>query len=191
VDEAAKNKRGVAVKSAIRRLFDRKSNIIKLFDPPFEKDGAAAGYVGSYGPGFRENGGQYTHGALWLVLAALRTGLADDALEMLRAMLPSLRDTETFGAEPYVIPADVYSAPGHEGRGGWSWYTGSAGWFFRVVTEELLGIKLRGGQLTVEPNLPRSWEGYTAMYKDAGGREHKIEVRGSEVFINGKRPSSS
>ena len=186
-EESSGNKREVAVKSAIRRLFDRERGIVKLFAPPFENDDGRTGYIGSYGPGFRENGGQYTHGALWLCMAALRIGMPDEAYAMLSAMNPSLRDTETYGAEPYVIPADVYYSQGHEGRAGWSWYTGSAGWYFRVVVEEMLGIKLRDGRLCVEPNLPCGWESYSAVYKAANGAEYKIEVAGGEVMINGKK----
>lgn len=154
-----------ALDSAVDRLYDGENSLVKLFDPPFDGDGARPGYITSYGPGFRENGGQYTHGALWLVIALLRTGQADRAWRLLRAMLPSGRDTLTYKGEPFVLSADVYSAAGHAGEAGWTWYTGSAGWLLRTVTQELLGLRLRGGLLFIEPCLPSDWGGCEVSFR--------------------------
>lgn len=162
--QADKEKLRQALHSAVDKLFDRKNGLVRLFWPPFTGQGVDPGYIVSYGPGFRENGGQYTHGAIWLVTALLRTGQADEAWELLRAMLPAGKDVNAYKGEPFVIAADVYTAPGHVGEAGWTWYTGSAGWFLRTVTEEILGLHLRDGRLFIEPNLPTSWPGYEAVF---------------------------
>ncbi len=133
--EASPERVDMALDSALERLFDRESGLVKLFDPPFGEGAERAGYIASYGPGFRENGGQYTHGAIWLAMACLKRGRRDEGLEILKAVLP--KGTERYGAEPYVLAADVYSNPDRPGQAGWSWYTGSAGWFFRTVNEYL------------------------------------------------------
>ena len=135
--EASPEKVNAALDSALGRLFDRENGLVRLFDPPFGEGAERAGYIASYGPGFRENGGQYTHGAIWLAMACLKCGRRDEGLEILKALLP--KGTERYGTEPYVLAADVYSNPDRKGQAGWSWYTGSAGWFFRVVTEYLSG----------------------------------------------------
>lgn len=168
-----------ALQSAAERLFDREKGLVKLFEPPFAGR-EHPGYIESYGPGFRENGGQYTHGALWLIAALLRTGETDRAWDMLRAILPAGRDSGIYKAEPFVLAADVYAARGHEGEAGWSWYTGSAGWLYRIVTEELLGLRLRDGRLYIEPRLPASLHGYRAAF--AG---HRIAVEGGTIKVDG------
>ena len=158
---------------------------MKLFDPPFENSRKDPGYIQSYGPGFRENGGQYTHAAMWLVQALLREGRVQDGYEMLKALLPSNHDPAVYEAEPYVIAADVYSNPDYTGRAGWSWYTGSSGWMYRVCVEDLLGLRLRGGKLYIEPGIPQSWDGYSAVWRSSDGSEHAIDVRGDKIFVNG------
>ena len=163
-------KTDLALSAALERLFDREHGLIKLFDPPFAGD-ERPGYIASYGPGFRENGGQYTHAALWLALALLRRDRADAAWDVLSALLPGGKDTSVYLAEPFVLAADVYSAAGHEGEAGWSWYTGAAGWFLRIVTEELLGLRLRGGTLTLRPRLPKPLSPCTVVYR---GRTFRI-----------------
>jgi cyclic beta-1,2-glucan synthetase len=140
--------------------------MIRLFTPPFEQEGPNPGYIRSYGPGYRENGGQYTHGAIWLAMACLRQGLKAEGLELLLSLLPETHQSEIYGAEPFVLSADVYAASAEYGRGGWSWYTGSAGWFFRVVTEELLGIRLEQGKIQVKPDLPPALESYSAIWTE-------------------------
>ena len=174
-----------ALNSAVEQLFDREHGLIRLFDPPFSGR-EHPGYLESYGPGFRENGGQYTHGAMWLIMALLKSGKKDTAWELLRAILPAEKDPSVYRGEPYVLSADVYSAPGHEGEAGWSWYTGAAGWCFRIVTEELLGLHLRGGKLYIEPRLPSAWSGCLAEYRGL-----KIEVHGKQITVNGRSYSGS
>ncbi len=132
-----------AMNTALSRLFDKKAGIFKMFDPPFDK--YDAGYISSYCKGLRENGGQYTHAALWGVLGLIRCGETAKAFEVLNSIMPySHTDEKTFAVEPYVITADIYGGS-QTGRGGWSWYTGSASWFFVIVLEEILGIRLFNG----------------------------------------------
>ncbi len=168
-----------AVVKASRLLLDRENKLVKLFSPPF--NGASdPGYIRSYLPGVRENGGQYTHGGVWLAAACLRCGETELGWEILETMLPSGRQDDVYQLEPFVIAADVYANPDMIGRGGWSWYTGAAGWFLRVSVEELLGVKTKAGELTVEPKLPAAWSGYRMQYR-AGGRDHLVNVaRGTE-----------
>ena len=166
-------RKNAALDAAISELFDEKTPLLKLFTPPFGPDGDRAGYINSYGPGFRENGGQYTHGALWLALACLKNGRTEDGLRLLHAAVP--RADVRYGAEPYAVPADVSAAPERYGEAGWTWYTGSAGWLFRTAAEELLGLRLEGGEIRFEPNVPQSWDGFEAVWTDGGGQEHRYQ----------------
>ena len=132
------------------------------------------GYIRGYLPGVRENGGQYTHAALWNVLAFARLGDGDRAAELFALLNPlnhtrAAADVARYRAEPYVVAADVYSVPPHTGRGGWTWYTGSAGWMYRVGVEAILGITLSGGALHVDPCIPRDWPGFEATVKLGDG----------------------
>lgn len=170
--ESGPEKRGKALDAALAQLFDRTGGLVRLFEPPFGDGTEEPGYVKSYGPGFRENGGQYTHGAIWLASACLREGRRADGLALLRALLP--RAGAAYGAEPFVIAADVYANPDRYGEAGWSWYTGSAGWYFRVVAEDLLGLRLTGGKLSASPVLPEGWDGFEAVWTDGRGAEHRI-----------------
>ena len=140
-----------ALDHALCRLVDERAQLVKLLDPPFAADEERFGYITAYGEGCRENGGQYTHAAVWLARACFRAGRPDAGKEILSMLLPEGKEISRYGAEPYVLPADVCAAPGHEGAAGWTWYTGSAGWFFRTVTEDLLGVRLRGGKITADP----------------------------------------
>ena len=123
-----------ALTSAVEQLFDREHNVVRLFDPPITRRTPETGYVRSYGAGLRENGGQYTHGAVWLALALHRAGRREEAAALAEDMARSLTAPE-YGAEPVVLPADIAYAPGKEGRAGWSWYTGAAGWYLRLLRE--------------------------------------------------------
>jgi cyclic beta-1,2-glucan synthetase len=152
----------LALESCVERLYDPAHGITKLFWPPFGDEGPDPGYIRACGPGFRENGGQYTHGAVWLASALLRQGMTEQGAAILLDLLPSHHDAAQYGAEPYVLAADVSANDDHYGQALWSWYTGSSGWFFRVVLEDLLGIRLVDGKLTVEPHLPQGWDGYEA-----------------------------
>ncbi len=146
-----------ALDAALSRLVDGEHGLVKLFDPPYGEDERSPGSIVGYGPGVRENGGQYTHAALWLARACFRRGRFDDGLRLLRLLLPEAHDLRRWEAEPFVLAADVCSAPGREGQAGWTWYTGSAGWFFRVCAEDLLGLWLRDGQPEIRPALP-DWQ---------------------------------
>ena len=178
-------RRSAALDSAVSRLFDKEHQIVRLFDPPIPPGQLKAGYISGYGPGFRENGGQYTHAAIWLAQALLREGRKEEGYAILNALWPDDRDIRVFEGEPFVIPADVYSNPTSLGKCGWTWYTGSAGWYFRVFTEDLLGLQLKDGALTIAPNLPESWPGYSARFRAEDGRELAIEVKGSSITVDG------
>lgn len=184
--EADEGRRNLALCSAIERLWGA-DGIIRLFDPPFQpsngEKGENPGYIASYGPGFRENGGQYTHAALWLALGCFEAGLRGEGYALLRGCLPG--NSESWGAEPYVLAADVYSCPERLGYAGWSWYTGSAGWFFRIACEKLLGIGLREGEIEIDSQLPAGWEGWEAEFTDAEGETHSIVASRQGVRIDG------
>jgi cyclic beta-1,2-glucan synthetase len=170
------DKTKTALLTSVSRLFEKDERIVRLFDPPFSDGSSTPGYIKGYSPGFRENGGQYTHGAVWLAMGLLLAGMTDAGWEILEALLPPGRPNSIYRTEPYVIAADVYSAAGHMGRGGWTWYTGAAGWFRRVALENLLGLRLRNGVMTVEPALPSFWDGFEAVWLQ-NGRTYHIDVK--------------
>ena len=167
-----------ALLSAYDRLYDQAHGIAKLFSPPFGDTGRDPGYIRACGPGFRENGGQYTHGAIWLASALLREGFTEEGSRILLDLLPAKHPAEIWCTEPYVLAADVSTNPDHYGQALWSWYTGSAGWFLRTVLEDLLGITLRNGQLSAAPHLPEGWDGFEA---DIAGRH--ISVKNGQVTM--------
>jgi cyclic beta-1,2-glucan synthetase len=160
---APQDRAELAMRAAEERLVDTRAGLIRLMAPPFNRSSDDPGYIKGYLPGIRENGGQYTHGALWFVRALAEMGRGSQAVEMLRMLSPithtaSQQQVETYQTEPYVLAADVYSEPPHEGRGGWTWYTGSAGWMYRVVTESIFGLALeRGETLVINPCISASW----------------------------------
>jgi len=159
-----------ALESAWRRLVREEDRLVLLFDPPYDRSEPSPGYLKGYPPGVRENGGQYTHAAVWLAIAMARSGDGDRAAQILRLLNPveRARDPETvwrYGAEPYVIAADVYNMPGKAGHGGWSWYTGSAGWMYRAWVEEILGLKISGGVMRLDPVIPSWWDGFHLDYR--------------------------
>ncbi len=174
-----------ALTSAVEQLFDREHNVVRLFDPPITRRTPETGYVRSYGAGLRENGGQYTHGALWLAMALLRTGRTDEGAEILRAVLPAAHDPARYEGEPYVLAADV-AAGDNAGAAGWTWYTGAAGWYLRVAAEELLGLHLRGGVLYPEPRLPDGWPECAVRWRDGAGLLHTIRLRPDSVTVDEK-----
>lgn len=174
-----------ALTSAVEQLFDREHNVVRLFDPPITRRTPETGYVRSYGAGLRENGGQYTHGALWLAMALLRTGRTDEGTQILRAVLPAAHDPARYEGEPYVLAADV-AAGDNAGAAGWTWYTGAAGWYLRVAAEELLGLHLRGGVLYPEPRLPAGWPECTVRWRDGAGLLHTIRLRPDGVTVDEK-----
>jgi cyclic beta-1,2-glucan synthetase len=153
-----------------RRLVSRPDRLIKLFTPPFDLSDLDPGYIKGYVPGVRENGGQYTHAAIWTVMAFAQLGDTERAWELWSLINPvastsSPQAMAIYQAEPYVVAADVYALAPHVGRGGWSWYTGSAGWMYRLLTESLLGIHLEPGRLRLAPRLPAAWPGFTVHYR--------------------------
>jgi cyclic beta-1,2-glucan synthetase len=191
-------KTATAMRSALVHLADEQLNIVRLFTPPFEHTSREPGYIKSYPPGVRENGGQYTHAATWFVLALAELGHADEAWRWLSALLPvnhalDAAAAELYRVEPYVVAADIYSEGEHAGRGGWTWYTGSAGWLYRVAVEGLLGIRKRGDRLRIRPALPSAWSGFaftlrlsTAVYQvevraEEGLAECMIEIDGDTI----------
>ena len=135
----------------LERLVCRDAGIIKLLTPPFDRTPNDPGYIKGYLPGIRENGGQYTHGVLWVVRALAEMGRGTHAVELLRMLSPvwhtaTPERTDVYQTEPYVVAADIYGEPPHVGRGGWTWYTGSAGWMFRVAVESIFGLTIERGR---------------------------------------------
>jgi cyclic beta-1,2-glucan synthetase len=160
----------MAMQAVDRRLVRREDAIIQLLDPPFDKSDQNPGYIRGYVPGVRENGGQYTHAAIWTAMAFARMGDSQRAWELLRMINPvnhgkTGKDIATYKVEPYVVAADVYAVSPHTGRGGWTWYTGSSGWMYRLIVESLLGLKLEGDKLTIAPCLPGDWSTYGLDYR--------------------------
>jgi cyclic beta-1,2-glucan synthetase len=159
-----------AMRAVDERLVRRKAGLIQLFDPPFDKSPLNPGYIKGYVPGVRENGGQYTHGAIWTVMAFAQSGDMDRAWELFSLINPvnhgrNAASIATYKVEPYVVAADIYAVPPHTGRGGWTWYTGSAGWMYRLIIESLLGIHLEGERLRLRTRLPANWTGFKATYR--------------------------
>jgi cyclic beta-1,2-glucan synthetase len=157
-----------AMESVDTHLVRRDERIVLLLTPPFDRMKPSPGYIEGYVPGVRENGGQYTHAALWTVLAFAQLGDGDRAMELFSMLNPVTHARTPDGvlkyrAEPYVVAADVYSRPPHTGRGGWSWYTGSAGWMYRVAVESILGLTVRHRVLHIDPCIPRQWPRYEAV----------------------------
>jgi len=179
------------------QLVREEARLIVLLTPPFDGTADDPGYIRGYLPGVRENGGQYTHAALWAVLATTIRGDADRAFELFQ-MLNPLTHTATpdalarYKVEPYVVAADVYTSPSHLGRGGWTWYTGSASWMYRVGIESLLGFTKVGDRLTIMPCVPSSWGSFRITYR-YGTSTYQIDVRepaqftarGMRVIVNG------
>ena len=171
-----------ALASLDTRLVNRELGLIQLFDPPFDRSEANPGYVKGYVPGVRENGGQYTHAAVWAVMAFAAAGDVAKAWELFRLINPvhhgdSPAAIARYKVEPYVIAADVYTNTRHAGRGGWTWYTGSAAWMYRLQVESLLGLHLEVDRLRVEPLLPAGWESFVVHYRFRQTTYH-IHVRG-------------
>jgi cyclic beta-1,2-glucan synthetase len=174
-----------AIQSVESQLIEWDAGLVKLLSPPFDVMEHDPGYIKGYVPGVRENGGQYTHAALWVVLAYARIGDGDEARSLLDLSNPIAHalepeQVERYKVEPYVVAADVYAAEQHVGRGGWTWYTGSAAWFFRVAVRELLGLRTvaEDGErfLEVDPCIPKGWTGYRMTYR-FGSSAYEIEVR--------------
>ncbi|MDQ3017427.1 MAG: cyclic beta 1-2 glucan synthetase, partial [Bacteroidota bacterium] len=159
-----------ALKQADTYLIDAGNKIIKLFDPPFDKSSLNPGYIKGYVPGVRENGGQYTHAAIWMIMAFAAKRDKAKMWQLLQMINPirhaqSPEGVQKYKVEPYVIAADVYAIPNQMGRGGWTWYTGSAGWVYQLIIEYVFGLKRRGNTLTFEPCLPEEWRTVKLIYR--------------------------
>jgi cyclic beta-1,2-glucan synthetase len=169
-----------AMEQVNQRLVRRDSGIIQLLDPPFDKAGPNPGYIRGYVPGVRENGGQYTHAAIWTAMAFARMGDSERAWELARMINPVMHGataegTAKYKVEPYVVTADVYAVAPHVGRGGWSWYTGSSGWMYRLILESLLGVTRTANHLALAPRMPAEWDRFSLTYRH-GAASYVINV---------------
>jgi cyclic beta-1,2-glucan synthetase len=159
-----------AMQSVAERLVRPEDKLLLLFTPPFDKTPRDPGYIKGYLPGIRENGGQYTHAAIWAIWAYAELGQGDYAESLFQMINPiyhaeSREKADHYKVEPYVIAADVYSVPPHTGRGGWTWYSGSSGWMYRLGLEVILGLRQEGKFLVVDPCIPKSWTSYEISYR--------------------------
>jgi cyclic beta-1,2-glucan synthetase len=180
ISRAGDRGRSLRAMSAVdRQLVNRVEGLVQLFTPPFHRSLHDPGYIMAYPRGIRENGGQYTHAAMWSVLAFAMLGDGDRACELFSLINPinhsSSSGIQRYKVEPYVVCADVYSAPSHIGRGGWTWYTGSASWMYRTAVEAILGVRVRGKMLSINPCVPRSWATFEVIYRH-GSSLYRIRV---------------
>jgi cellobiose phosphorylase len=171
------------------RLVKSEEGLILLFTPPFDKGKLHPGYIKGYVPGIRENGGQYTHAATWMVLAEALQGRGQRAFELFDLLNPIKHATSAdavnlYKVEPYVVAADIYGLPPHTGRGGWTWYTGSAAWLYRVGLEAILGFHLKGDHLEIDPRIPGHWPGFEMTYRFRSSR-YRIVVENPEGVEQG------
>lgn len=178
-----------ALKSVEEKLVIPDPGLILLLTPPFDKTPLDPGYIKGYPPGVRENGGQYTHGSLWVPLAFARLGDGDKAVNLLRMMHPYTHSqtpdqVQRYKTEPYVLAGDVYALPGQIGRGGWSWYSGSAGWMYRIWLEDILGFTLRGDRLSIHPTLHTSWDRIKILYQHQTSR-YEITIENPKHLSRG------
>jgi cyclic beta-1,2-glucan synthetase len=159
-----------AMDSLGSQLVRRDAQVIQLLTPPFDTAPLDPGYIRGYPPGVRENGGQYTHAAAWSVMAVAHLGRGDEAVELFHMLNPinhsrTPAEAERYKVEPYVVAADVYTHPQHHGRGGWTWYTGSASWMYRLGLESILGLKRRGTRFEIAPCIPGAWDGFRVRWR--------------------------
>jgi cellobiose phosphorylase len=164
------DKKYISMESLENHLIDRENGIIKLLDPPFDKGKLEPGYIKAYLPGVRENGGQYTHAAVWVILAETMLGFGDKALEFYRMINPieharTKEASKKYKVEPFVIPADIYGIGNLAGRGGWTWYTGSASWYYKVGIEYILGMRVENGFIRFNPCISKAWKEYEIKYR--------------------------
>jgi cellobiose phosphorylase len=177
----------MAMEAVDNRLIRQGHALIQLLDPPFDKSDLNPGYIKGYVPGVRENGGQYTHAAVWVAMAFAKLGDYRQAWKLLTMINPvnhggSQDGIATYKAEPYVVAADIYALSPHTGRGGWTWYTGSAGWMYRLIVESLLGMSLETDKLHIDPCLPDDWETIKVHYRYRETIYHIaiIQIQGSK-----------
>ena len=164
------DKKFISMESLENHLVDKENGIIKLLDPPFEKSDLEPGYIKAYLPGTRENGGQYTHAAIWAIIAETMLGFGDKAVEWFRMINPiehskTKETANKYKVEPYVVPADIYGIGELAGRGGWTWYTGSSSWMYELGLHYILGLIIENGYLSLNPCIPKDWKEYKIHYK--------------------------
>jgi cyclic beta-1,2-glucan synthetase len=199
ISGAARPDRAKRAMAAVEEhLVKDEDGLILLFTPPFDQGSLQPGYVKGYVPGIRENGGQYTHAAIWVVQATALQGRGTRAQQLFDLLNPihhakTAEDVARYRVEPYVVAADVYGRPPHVGRGGWTWYTGSASWLYRVGLESLLGFKLRGNVLHIEPCIAATWNGFELTYRHGAAIYHvtvenpqRVERGVREVTLDGE-----
>lgn len=191
------DKKYISMESLENHLVDKENGIIKLLDPPFEKGKIEPGYIKSYLPGVRENGGQYTHASCWAIIAEAILGFGEKATELYKMINPiehsrTKEAVQKYKVEPYVITADIYGTGNLAGRGGWSWYTGSSSWYYQAGIEYILGLKIKNKYLKIEPCIPKEWKEYQIQYKYKDTIYH-INVKNpngsnevEKVYLNGK-----
>jgi cyclic beta-1,2-glucan synthetase len=178
-----------AMDSVRTHLVRRAAGVVLLLAPPFDRSGQDPGYIKGYPPGVRENGGQYTHAAAWLVMALARLGSGDEAAELFHLLNPvnhtrTPADVARYRGEPYAVAGDVCAHPEHAGRAGWTWYTGSAGWLHRAGLESLLGLRRHGDAFELDPCIPGAWPGYAITWRH-GGTRHEISVENPGRRVRG------
>ena len=189
ISGAAGAERAQKAMKSVQEYLVRYGDLVLLFTPPFDKTGQDPGYIKSYPPGVRENGGQYTHAAIWSVIAFAMLGEGDEAAELLRILNPINRTSTRTGVyaykvEPYVLAADIYAEPPHVRRGGWTWYTGAAGWFYRAGMEWVLGLQVRADKLVFDPCIPKKWRSYSIFYQHENSR-YEITVENPDGVERG------
>jgi cyclic beta-1,2-glucan synthetase len=177
------------MESVERRLVRWEDRLLLLFTPPFDRTERDPGYIKGYPPGVRENGGQYTHAATWSVAAFAMLGEGDKAAALFNLLSPihharGRADVHRYKVEPYVVAADVYSEPPHVGRGGWTWYTGAAGWLYRAGLESILGFRKRGATRAIDPCIPHGWKGFEIAYRH-GETRYQITVENPRGVCRG------
>jgi cyclic beta-1,2-glucan synthetase len=187
-----------AMAAVDHQLVRRPEGLVLLFTPPFDHTPHDPGYIKGYVPGVRENGGQYTHAAAWTVIAFAALGEGDKAAELFRMLNPinrtnSRSSVQRYKVEPYSLAGDIYAEPPHVGRGGWTWYSGSAGWLYRAGLESILGFRVRGATLSIDPCIPRTWPGYSinfryhsAVYRIRVNNPSGVSRGVSSVSLDGK-----
>ncbi len=186
---AQRDRAAIAMNSVERLLIRKDAGLALLFAPPFDKTTLDPGYIKGYPPGIRENGGQYTHAALWSVMALAALGEGDKAADLFSLLNPINRartrsDVHRYKVEPYVVAADIYASAPHVGRGGWTWYTGSAGWMQRAGVESILGLRIRGAFLYLDPCIPKSWPAFEMTIRCQSAR-YEIRVDNSAGISRG------
>ncbi len=190
------DKKYISMESLEKHLVSKEAGIIKLLDPPFDKGKLEPGYIKAYIPGTRENGGQYTHGAIWTIIAEALLGFGNQAVEYFRMINPiehsrTKEAAKKYKVEPYVMAADIYGGE-LEGRGGWTWYTGSSSWMYEAGIKYILGLNIEGNVLKMKPCIPDSWDEYSIRYK-YGDSVYNIKVINKkskekrEMFLNGEK----